>query len=232
MPLLISRIDYNAALVQNNLLCSHNAAMMMHNFNSGPSILPKQVLQQAADAIHDFNGIGLSILEIGHRTSWFGEVMDEAQTLVKELMQLNDDYAVLFFHGGASTQFMQVPMNLLEPNRYRSFHHTRCMGQQGHKEAKLFGNVAEIVVPRKTKTIIISRKILPFRMMRNIFTLLPTIRFKEHNGRRYPLPVTPCCRYEQRHLQPSSLNLNSFRSYLCRRTEKCGRRRSEHGGGK
>lgn len=144
MPLLISRIDYNAALVQNNLLCSHNAAMMMHNFNSGPSILPKQVLQQAADAIHDFNGIGLSILEIGHRTSWFGEVMDEAQALVKELMQLNDDFAVLFLHGGASTQFMQVPMNLLDNGQTAAYINNGIWGSKAIKEARLFGNVAEV----------------------------------------------------------------------------------------
>jgi phosphoserine aminotransferase len=88
--------------------------MKMHNFNSGPSILPNEVMEQAAAAIHDFNGIGLSILEIGHRTSWFGDVMTEARSLVKELMNIGDEHEVLFLHGGASTQFMQVPMNLLD----------------------------------------------------------------------------------------------------------------------
>ncbi len=116
----------------------------MHNFNSGPSILPKEVLDQAAAAIHDFNGIGLSILEIGHRTSWFQEVMDEAQSLVKELMQLNDDYAVLFLHGGASTQFMQVPMNLLDENKSAAYINNGIWGSKAIKEAKLFGNVAEV----------------------------------------------------------------------------------------
>ena len=73
--------------------------MKMHNFNSGPSILPKEVMEQAAATIHDFNGIGLSILEIGHRTSWFGDVMTEARALVKELMNLGDEHEVLFLHG-------------------------------------------------------------------------------------------------------------------------------------
>ena len=118
--------------------------MMMHNFNSGPSILPKKVLQQAADAIHDFNGIGLSILEIGHRTSWFQEVMDEAQALVKELMQLNDEYAVLFLHGGASTQFMQVPMNLLDDSKIAAYINNGIWGTKAIKEAKFFGNVTEV----------------------------------------------------------------------------------------
>lgn len=116
----------------------------MHNFNSGPSILPKEVLEQAAAAIHDFNGIGLSILEIGHRTSWFQEVMDEAQSLVKELMSLNDDYAVLFLHGGASTQFMQVPMNLLDERETAAYINNGIWGTKAIKEARLFGNVAEV----------------------------------------------------------------------------------------
>lgn len=116
----------------------------MYNFNSGPSILPKEVLQQSAEAIHDFNGIGLSILEIGHRTSWFQDVMDEAQALVKELMQLNDDYYVLFLHGGASTQFMQVPMNLLDAGKTAAYINNGIWGSKGIREAKFFGSVAEV----------------------------------------------------------------------------------------
>jgi phosphoserine aminotransferase len=86
---------------------------IVHNFNSGPSILPKEVYEQASQAILDFNGSGLSILELGHRTEMFEAVMEESRSLVKELMQLDDNHDVLFLHGGATTQFMQVPMNLL-----------------------------------------------------------------------------------------------------------------------
>jgi phosphoserine aminotransferase len=81
---------------------------MVHNFNAGPSILPKEVFQQASEAVLNYQNTGLSILEIGHRTSTFQAVMDEARALVKELMHLNDDREVLFLHGGASTQFMQL----------------------------------------------------------------------------------------------------------------------------
>lgn len=116
----------------------------MHNFNSGPSILPQKVLQQAIEAIHDFNGIGLSVLEIGHRTSWFQDVMNEAQSLVKNLMQLNDDYAVLFLHGGASTQFMQVPMNLLNDDQTAAYINNGIWGSKAIKEAKFFGNAVEV----------------------------------------------------------------------------------------
>ncbi|HEY8690624.1 MAG TPA: aminotransferase class V-fold PLP-dependent enzyme, partial [Chitinophagaceae bacterium] len=79
---------------------------MIYNFNAGPSILPKQVFEEASQAILNYNDTGLSILEIGHRTPTFQNIMDEARALVKELMQLDDDHEVLFLHGGASTQFM------------------------------------------------------------------------------------------------------------------------------
>lgn len=89
---------------------------MVHNFNAGPSILPAEVFEQAAAAIHDFNGTGLSILEVGHRTPVFEAVMQEALELSKSLMHLSDDKEVMFLHGGATTQFFQVPMNFLPEN--------------------------------------------------------------------------------------------------------------------
>jgi len=113
---------------------------MLHNFNSGPSILPKEVLQQASEAIRDFNGIGLSLLEIGHRTPWFVEVMQEARDRVKKLLQLNDEYEVLFLHGGATTQFMQVPMNLLGEGETAAYCDDGTWGSKAIGEASLFGN--------------------------------------------------------------------------------------------
>lgn len=121
---------------------------MIHNFNAGPSILPKEVFEQAAQAISDYNGTGLSILEIGHRTPLFQAVMDEARGLVKELMQLDDKHEVLFLHGGASTQFMQVPMNLLDDKETAAYTDTGVWGAKAIKEAKLYGKV-EVVCSSK-----------------------------------------------------------------------------------
>jgi len=121
---------------------------VVHNFNAGPSILPKEVFEQASAAVLDFNGTGLSILEIGHRTSIFQEVMDEARALVKELMQLDGDHEVLYLHGGASTQFMQVPMNLLDDKETAAFTDTGVWSTKAIKEAKLFGKV-EVVCSSK-----------------------------------------------------------------------------------
>ncbi len=124
--------------------------MKKHNFNSGPSILPQSVLQQASEAVIEFNNTGLSILEIGHRTPFFVEVIEEARSLVKELMQLDDSYEVLFLHGGATTQFMQVPMNLLDSNEIAAYCDDGVWGSKAYKEASLFGNVA-VVASSKDK---------------------------------------------------------------------------------
>ena len=122
----------------------------IHNFNAGPSILPKQVFEQASQAILDFNGTGLSILEIGHRTELFKQVLDEAGVLVKELMQLDADHEVLFLHGGASTQFFQVPMNLLNDNETAAYLDCGVWGKKAIKEAGLFGKV-DVVASSKDK---------------------------------------------------------------------------------
>jgi phosphoserine aminotransferase len=113
----------------------------MYNFNAGPSALPKQVFQEAANAILNFNDSGLSLLEIGHRTKLWQPVMDEAAALVKDLMQLSDKHEVLFLHGGASTQFMQVPYNLLPSNGTAAYIDTGVWSSKAIKEAKLFGKV-------------------------------------------------------------------------------------------
>ena len=123
---------------------------MMHNFNAGPSILPRDVLQQAAAAVLNFNNTGLSILEFGHRTQEFTAIMEEARQLVKELMQLDADHEVLFLHGGASTQFMQVPMNLLDAKECMAIADTGVWSSKAIKEAKLFGKV-DIVCSSKEK---------------------------------------------------------------------------------
>jgi phosphoserine aminotransferase len=121
---------------------------MIYNFNAGPSILPQSVLREASQAIINFNNSGLSILEIGHRTPLFQSVMEEAISLVKELMNLDDDHEVLFLHGGATVQFMQVPMNLLNEKETAAYADTGVWSTKAIKEARLFGNV-EVVCTSK-----------------------------------------------------------------------------------
>jgi len=123
---------------------------MIHNFNAGPSILPKEVFEEAAKAILNFRDTGLSILEIGHRTPLFESVLNETVSLAKELMKLDSDHEVLFLHGGATTQFFQIPMNLLNESETAAYLDCGVWGSKAIKEARVFGNV-EVVASSKDK---------------------------------------------------------------------------------
>lgn len=114
--------------------------MKKYNFGAGPSILPQEVIKATADACLNFNG--LSLMEISHRTSDFQKVMDEAQDLFKELLNIPEGYSVLFLGGGASTQFCMVPYNLLE--KKAAYLNTGVWAKKALKEAKLFGEVVEV----------------------------------------------------------------------------------------
>ena len=113
--------------------------MKIHNFSAGPSILPQEVFEEAARAVLDFNGSGLSLLEMSHRTKPFEDVMDEAHALVKELFGLSDDFSIAFVTGGASTQFFQIPMNLLTDGVKAVYIDTGVWANKAIKEAKNFG---------------------------------------------------------------------------------------------
>ncbi|MEO6639204.1 MAG: 3-phosphoserine/phosphohydroxythreonine transaminase [Ginsengibacter sp.] len=127
-----------------------NGKNIMHNFNAGPSVLPQVVYEEAAAAVLNYNNSGMSILEIGHRTPEFESVMEEARSLVKELMNLDHDHEVLFLHGGSSTQFMQVPMNLLNDKETAAYSDTGVWSSKAIKEAKLFGNVEVVCSSRES----------------------------------------------------------------------------------
>ena len=117
--------------------------MKKHNFCAGPSILPKEVIIQAAESILDINESGLSLLEISHRSKAFVDIMEEARSLVLELTKLNrKDYSVLFLQGGASTQFSMVPYNIL--SKKAAYLDTGSWSSKAIKEAKLFGEITEI----------------------------------------------------------------------------------------
>src|SRR3546814_16251918 len=94
---------------------------MKYNFGAGPGILPQEVLQEAARAVTDFNSSGLSILEISHRSPDFQAVLDEAQQLVRELLELEAGYSVLFLQGEASNQFAMVLFHLLEEGKTAAY---------------------------------------------------------------------------------------------------------------
>ena len=116
--------------------------MKKYNFNAGPSILPQQVIKATIDACTDFENTGLSLMEISHRSKEFQPVMDNAEALMKEILDIPEGYRVLFLGGGASTQFCMVPFNLLE--KKAAYLNTGTWAKKAIKEAKLFGEVVEV----------------------------------------------------------------------------------------
>ena len=116
--------------------------MKKHNFCAGPSILPREVIEQTAQAVLDFNGSGLSLLEISHRSKDFQAVLDEAVALFKEILNIPEGYSVLFLGGGASMQFCMVPYNFLE--KKAAYLNTGVWAKKALKEAKAFGEAVEV----------------------------------------------------------------------------------------
>jgi len=123
--------------------------MKKHNFYAGPSILSEYTIRNTADAILDFAGMGLSIMEISHRSKEFVAVMDQAQQLFKELLDIPEGYSVLFLQGGASMQFCMVPYNLM--SKKAAYLDTGSWASKAIKEAKLFGEV-DVVASSKEST--------------------------------------------------------------------------------
>ena len=116
--------------------------MKKYNFGAGPCILPREVIEKTASAILDFNGIGLSLSEISHRSKDFQPVMNEAMALVKEVLNVPEGYSVLFLGGGASLEFCMIPFNFLV--KKAGYLNTGVWAKKAMKEAKLFGEVVEV----------------------------------------------------------------------------------------
>ena len=115
--------------------------MKKHNFSAGPCILPQEVLQQASQAVINFNNSNLSLIEISHRSKDFVAVMDKAIALVKELLNLPEGYSVLFLQGGASTQFLMTVLNLLKTDGKAAYINTGAWSDKAIKEAKKLGDI-------------------------------------------------------------------------------------------
>jgi phosphoserine aminotransferase len=113
----------------------------VYNFSAGPAILPREAMEAGSRACLEFRGMGMSLLEISHRSKEYEAVVDEACALVRELLGVSNDYHVLFLQGGASLQFAMVPMNLLGEGETAAYTDTGMWANKAIKEAKLFGNV-------------------------------------------------------------------------------------------
>lgn len=113
-----------------------------YNFNAGPAALPLPVLQTAAEQMTDFEGTGMSVMEMSHRSKNYERLNDGTQQLFRSLLGIPDDYSVMFLQGGASTQFAMVPMNLLPEGKTGAYVVHGAWSTKAYKEAKLFGNAS------------------------------------------------------------------------------------------
>ena len=115
----------------------------VYNFSAGPAVLPEEVLREAAEEMMDYRGCGMSVMEMSHRSKVFDEIIKEAEADLRELMNIPDNYKVLFLQGGASQQFAAVPMNLMK-NKKAGYIITGQWAKKAYQEAKLFGEAVEL----------------------------------------------------------------------------------------
>ena len=123
----------------------------VYNFSAGPSMLPEAVLQKAANEMLDYEGCGQSVMEMSHRSKVYQGIIDGAEALLREVMNIPDNYKVLFLQGGASSQFAMVPMNLMTGNGKADYIVTGQWANKAYKEAARYGN-ARVVASSADKT--------------------------------------------------------------------------------
>ena len=123
----------------------------IHNFNAGPAALPLPVLEEIQAELLDFKGSGMSILEVSHRSKWFDDVINDAVEMTKDLLNLGDDFHVLFIQGGASLQFCMIPMNLSLEGKPLDFIDTGTWSTKAIKEAKIQGKDVRVIASSEDK---------------------------------------------------------------------------------
>ena len=115
----------------------------VYNFSAGPAVLPEEVLQEAAAEMMDYKGSGMSVMEMSHRSKWFDDIIKDAEKDLRELMNIPDNYKVLFLQGGASQFFAEVPMNLMK-NKKAGYIITGQWAKKAFAEAKIYGDAVEL----------------------------------------------------------------------------------------
>ena len=144
----------------------------VYNFSAGPAVLPEEVLKEAAAEMMDYNGTGMSVMEMSHRSKAFEEIITAAEQDLRDLMNIPDNYKVLFLQGGASQQFAMIPMNLMK-NKEADYIVTGQWAKKAAKEAAKYGKVNVIVpISRSPKMLI-------------MYISVRTIRFTEQNLKNF-----------------------------------------------
>ena len=149
----------------------------VYNFSAGPAVLPEEVLQEAADEMLDYRGCGMSVMEMSHRSKVFDDIIKDAEKDLRELMNIPDNYKVLFLQGGASQQFAAVPMNLMK-NKKAGYIVTGQWAKKAYQEAQMYGEIRHSLIFRIVPIWI-------FRMIWITFISVRTTPFTEPNTRSF-----------------------------------------------
>ena len=153
------------------------------NFSAGPSVLPEVVLKQAADEMLDYKGSGMSVMEMSHRSKVYDNIIKEAEKDLRDLMDIPDNYKVLFLQGGASQQFAAIPMNLMK-NGVADYIVTGQWAKKAYAEAQKYGK-ANKIASSEDKTFPTSRTAAIFRSarMQTMYIFVRTIPFMVQNSK-------------------------------------------------
>ena len=163
----------------------------VYNFSAGPAVLPEEVLQEAADEMLDYRGTGMSVMEMSHRSKAYDTIIKEAEADLRELMNIPDNYKVLFLQGGASQQFAMIPMNLMK-NRVADYIVTGQWAKKAYQEASLYGKANKIASSEDKTLIFPIAPICPSARMQITCTYARIILFTVRNSRPCPIPrVSP-----------------------------------------
>ena len=160
----------------------------VYNFSAGPAVLPEEVLREAQEEMLDYRGCGMSVMEMSHRSAMFGEIIQEAEKDLRELMNIPDNYKVLFLQGGASLQFAMIPMNLMK-NRVADYIVTGQWAKKAWQEAQKYGKANKIASSEdKTFSYIPDCSDLPSVKTRIMYISVRTIPSTEPSSGSFPTP--------------------------------------------
>ncbi len=153
----------------------------VYNFSAGPAVLPEEVLKEAADEMLDYKGTGMSVMEMSHRSKAFETIIQEAEADLRELMNIPDNYKVLFLQGGASQQFAMIPMNLMK-NKVADYIVTGQWAKKAYQEARSMEKQIRLH-PQKIRPFLIFQTVLIFRSpkMQTMYISAKTIPFMEQS---------------------------------------------------
>ena len=152
----------------------------VYNFSAGPAVLPEEVLKEVAEEMMDYQGSGMSVMEMSHRSADFQKIIDEAEQDLRDLMKIPDNYKVLFLQGGASQQFAAIPMNLMK-NKVADYIVTGQWAKKAYQEAQ------KLLLPRiRLSPIFLTAATFRSARMQTMYTFVKTTRFTEQNSRNFP----------------------------------------------